>query len=156
MYVCHVDCLPAGHRTVVDVAGESVIVARDVDGTLHAYANVCRHRGAQLCDPDPDGCAAKGAIRCTYHAWTYGLDGALRATPRVDDEARPFANSRCGHATSASSTGWSSCRSPTTRRRSTTGCASMPNGCSSSTTLPFGELKVGARTAASSRPTGRS
>lgn len=85
-YACHVDSLPAGHRRVVDVAGESVIVARDVDGALHAFANVCRHRGSQLCDPEPDGCATKGAIRCPYHAWTYGLDGSLRATPRVDDE----------------------------------------------------------------------
>jgi Rieske 2Fe-2S family protein len=85
-YACHTDSLPAGHRRVVDVAGESVIVARDVDGALHAHANVCRHRGAQLCDPDPAGCADKGAIRCPYHAWTYGLDGGLRATPRVDDE----------------------------------------------------------------------
>jgi Rieske 2Fe-2S family protein len=84
-YACHVDSLPAGHRRVVDVAGESVIVARDVDGTFHAHANVCRHRGAQLCDPAGDGLADKGSIRCPYHAWTYGLDGTLRATPRVDD-----------------------------------------------------------------------
>ena len=85
-YVCHTDALPAGHRRVVDVVGESVIVSCDVDGSLHAHANVCRHRGAQLCDPAPDGCAVKGTIRCPYHAWTYGLDGSLRATPRVDDE----------------------------------------------------------------------
>lgn len=85
-YACHVDALPAGHRRVVDVAGESVIVARDVDGSLHAHANVCRHRGAQLCDDTADGEPVKGAIRCTYHAWTYGLDGELRATPRVEDE----------------------------------------------------------------------
>lgn len=85
-YVCHRDGLPAGHRRVFDVAGESVIVARDADGAYHAHANVCRHRGAQLCDPAPGGCAIKGTIRCPYHSWTYGLDGALRATPRVDDE----------------------------------------------------------------------
>ena len=30
--------------------------------------------------------STKGSIRCPYHAWTYGLDGALLATPRVDDE----------------------------------------------------------------------
>src|SRR5215207_2338914 len=84
IYACHVDSLPAGHRRVVDVAGESVIVARDVDSSLHAHANVCRHRGSQLCDPTAE--AAKGAIRCPYHAWTYALDGRLRATPRVDDQ----------------------------------------------------------------------
>jgi Rieske 2Fe-2S family protein len=30
--------------------------------------------------------ATKGSVRCRYHAWTYGLDGKLLATPRVDDE----------------------------------------------------------------------
>jgi Rieske 2Fe-2S family protein len=84
-YACHIDALPPGHRRVVDVVGESVILSRDVDGSVHAHANVCRHRGSQLCDPSPDGTAEKGAIRCPYHAWTYGLDGSLRATPRVDD-----------------------------------------------------------------------
>jgi Rieske 2Fe-2S family protein len=85
-YACHADSLPAGHRRVVDVAGESVIVARDIDGSLHAHANVCRHRGSQLCDVAAENEASKGAIRCPYHAWTYGLAGELRATPRVDDE----------------------------------------------------------------------
>jgi Rieske 2Fe-2S family protein len=85
-YACHVDGLPAGHRRVVDVAGESVIVARDRDGTLHAYANVCRHRGSRLCEPVDSGTSERGSIRCPYHSWTYGLDGALLATPRVDDD----------------------------------------------------------------------
>jgi Rieske 2Fe-2S family protein len=85
-YAFHADALPPGHRRVVDVAGESVIVTRDRDGALYAHANVCRHRGSRLCDQTDDGAAARGAIRCPYHAWTYGLDGALLATPRVDDE----------------------------------------------------------------------
>lgn len=85
MYVCHVDGLPAGTRRVFELAGESVIVTRDLDGGLHAFANVCRHRGAQLCDAAMTD-ATKGSIRCQYHSWTYGLDGALLATPRVDDE----------------------------------------------------------------------
>ena len=85
MYVCHADGLPAGTKRVFDLAGESVIVTRDADGGVHAFANVCRHRGAQLCDPAMTS-ATKGSIRCQYHAWTYGLDGALLATPRVDDD----------------------------------------------------------------------
>jgi phenylpropionate dioxygenase-like ring-hydroxylating dioxygenase large terminal subunit len=84
-YACHADSLPVRHRRVVDVAGESVIVTRDADGVLHAHANVCRHRGSRLCEAGDDGAAAPGAIRCPYHGWTYGLDGSLRATPRVDD-----------------------------------------------------------------------
>ena len=85
MYVCHVDGIPAGSKRVVDLVGESVVVTRDLDGTLFAFANVCRHRGSQLCDAamtEP----TKGSIRCQYHSWTYGLDGALLATPRVDDD----------------------------------------------------------------------
>jgi Rieske 2Fe-2S family protein len=85
MYVCHLDGIPAGTKRVFDLAGESVLLTRDVDGALHAFANVCRHRGSQLCDPAVTE-ATKGSIRCRYHAWTYGLDGALRATPRVDDD----------------------------------------------------------------------
>src|SRR5262245_6040365 len=84
-YAFHIDALPAGHRRVVDVAGERVIVMRDRDGVLHACANVCRHRGSRLCEP-VDSAAERGSIRCPYHAWTYGLDGSLLATPRVDDD----------------------------------------------------------------------
>jgi Rieske 2Fe-2S family protein len=85
MYVCHVDGIPAGTKRVFDLAGESVILTRELDGALHAFANTCRHRGAELCERTTS-CATKGSIRCRYHAWTYGLDGALLATPRVDDE----------------------------------------------------------------------
>jgi Rieske 2Fe-2S family protein len=84
MYVCHIESIPAGTRRAFDIAGEGVIVTRDRDGGVHAFANVCRHRGSELC---PIGAEAeKGNIRCGYHAWTYALDGALVATPRVDDE----------------------------------------------------------------------
>ena len=85
MYVCHVDGIPAGTRRAFDIAGESVVVTRDLDGWLHAFANVCRHRGAELCDRAMSD-ALKGSIRCRYHSWTYALDGSLVATPRVDDE----------------------------------------------------------------------
>jgi Rieske 2Fe-2S family protein len=85
MYVCHESGIPAGTKRSFDIAGESVIVARDLDGALHAFANVCRHRGAQLCDAAMAE-ATRGTIRCHYHSWTYGLDGALVATPRVDDD----------------------------------------------------------------------
>lgn len=84
-YACHADSLPPSHRRVVDVAGESVIVTRDAAGVLHAHANVCRHRGSRLCDAAEGGAPTPGAIRCPYHAWTYSLDGSLRATPRVED-----------------------------------------------------------------------
>lgn len=84
-YICHIDGLPVGTKRTFEVAGESVLVTRDRDGQVHAFANVCRHRGSELCDRTSRE-ATKGSIRCGYHAWTYGLDGTLLATPRVDDE----------------------------------------------------------------------
>ncbi len=85
MYVCHIDGLPAGTKRTFDVAGQSVIVTRAGDDRVRAFANVCRHRGAALCEPAMPN-ASRGSIRCRYHAWTYGLDGGLLATPRVDDD----------------------------------------------------------------------
>jgi Rieske 2Fe-2S family protein len=76
--------LQPGNRTVVELAGESVLITRDLDGQLHALANVCRHRGARLCDQHSD--SGQGSLMCPYHAWTYALDGRLIATPHLDDD----------------------------------------------------------------------
>jgi phenylpropionate dioxygenase-like ring-hydroxylating dioxygenase large terminal subunit len=59
-----------------------VVVTRGPDGVLRAFANVCRHRGF----PVADGAGARETLQCRYHAWTYGLDGSLRAAPRSDRE----------------------------------------------------------------------
>ena len=65
------------------VAGESIIVLRDRDGTLRAFFNVCRHRGTRLCT------AVQGqfseTIQCPYHAWTYSTDGRLIGAPHMQD-----------------------------------------------------------------------
>ena len=87
-FVGHVASIPAGASRVVDVAGEHVIVTCTRAGRFHAFANACRHRGAMLLDPiDPTVVAPEcgaASIQCPYHAWTYGLDGRLLSTPRVD------------------------------------------------------------------------
>src|SRR5262249_11250560 len=78
-----------GEYLHVDVAGERLLVVRTRDGGLRAFHDVCRHRGSRLVlDTPPDGADPgtahgrfKGAIRCPYHAWTYGLDGSLRVAP---------------------------------------------------------------------------
>jgi choline monooxygenase len=63
--------------------GIPVVVALDKDGVLRAFLNVCRHRGAKLAE----GRQTRGTIQCPYHAWTYGLDGCLRAAPRSNEDA---------------------------------------------------------------------
>lgn len=72
--------LAAGACLPVDLPGASALLTRDADGTVHAFANACRHRGTRLVDAP---CAAK-AITCPYHAWTYDLTGSLVHVPHAD------------------------------------------------------------------------
>jgi glycine betaine catabolism A len=72
-----------GDYTVLDVAGESVLLVRKRDGALAAHYNVCRHRGSRLIGEGSGRLA--GSIRCPYHAWTYQLDGSLRSAPYLDE-----------------------------------------------------------------------
>src|SRR5437773_3472196 len=71
-----------GDYFLAEVAGESLIVTKDQRSTIRAFYNVCRHRGARLCE-EQNGHAA--AIQCPYHAWTYALDGRLLGAPHMDE-----------------------------------------------------------------------
>jgi choline monooxygenase len=59
-----------------------VVVVCDEDSDLRAFVNVCRHRGSIVMD----GHGRRATLQCSYHAWTYGLDGTLKAAPRADRE----------------------------------------------------------------------
>jgi len=72
---------PGSFRTV-QVGRESVIVSRNRRGEVRAFLNVCRHRGARVCDELTTG-TVKRAFQCPYHAWTYDLDGKLVAAPNL-------------------------------------------------------------------------
>ena len=63
-----------------DLAGVPIVVVRDEDGGLRGFLNVCRHRGSLVCE----GEGKRASLQCPYHAWTYGLDGSLRAAPRSE------------------------------------------------------------------------
>src|SRR5438105_15194151 len=60
------------------IAGEPIVVVRGADGVLRAFYNVCRHHAAAVVTEEA-GCAQ--LLRCPYHGWTYGLDGALKGAP---------------------------------------------------------------------------
>lgn len=70
-----------GSYLLFELGAESLIVLRDESGGVRALHNVCRHRGSRLC-LEPAGELGR-AIRCPYHAWTYALDGTLRAAPNM-------------------------------------------------------------------------
>jgi Rieske 2Fe-2S family protein len=69
-----------------ELAGESVIVMRAPDGRVHAYHNVCRHRGSRLLE-ETSGRGLK-RILCPYHSWTYELDGRLQQAPGMANDPR--------------------------------------------------------------------
>jgi carnitine monooxygenase subunit len=76
---CHTSDIPdTGNWRALDYLGESIFVIRDDDGSVRAFANVCRHRAMRLLDGDA-GCTNK--IVCPYHAWVYELDGRLTGVP---------------------------------------------------------------------------
>jgi choline monooxygenase len=74
------DVSTPGAFVAAEVAGEPVVIVRDAAGNLRALSNVCRHRAG----PVARGAGSAKALRCGYHGWTYGLDGALLATPEWD------------------------------------------------------------------------
>ncbi len=71
-----------GQFVMTDVFDQSVIAACGRDGQVHAFHNVCQHRGNRLVEARRG--EQKGLFRCAYHSWCYGADGSLRGAPRTD------------------------------------------------------------------------
>ena len=85
----------AGDYLMQDICGQSVFVVRGRDGTLRGFHNVCRHRAHQLV-AERRG-KLKATITCPYHAWAYGLDGALKSA-RMTDRVAGFDRAQFGLA----------------------------------------------------------
>lgn len=59
---------------------QPAVIIRQRDGSVLAFANVCRHRMMLLLE----GSGSCRRVVCPYHAWTYGLDGKLVGAPHMD------------------------------------------------------------------------
>ena len=82
LFVAHESSIPEPGDFIANYMGnDPVIVVRDRAGTVGVYLNRCRHRGNKVCLYDSG--TAK-SFRCSYHGWTYGLDGSLAAVPLLD------------------------------------------------------------------------
>jgi glycine betaine catabolism A len=83
------DLAGRGEQRAVPVGAGSILLSRDDEGTLHAFANTCRHRGHELLPCG--GSAQRPSIVCPYHSWTYRLSGELKTakgfkgTPGFDE-----------------------------------------------------------------------
>lgn len=58
-----------------NIGGNNLIFNRDKKGVVHAFHNVCRHRGTTL-EVRDSGCA--NVFTCPYHGWVYDAGGTLR------------------------------------------------------------------------------
>ncbi len=81
-----------GAYLTATVGTHEVLVIRDDGGEIRAFHNVCRHRGSLLVR----GTGECAAIRCPYHGWQYGTDGALRLVPQSAEQFPDLAKSDWG------------------------------------------------------------
>ncbi len=73
------DLAEPGDFLTHDTTGVPILITRTRDGSVKAFLNVCRHRGARLEDAP---CGKARTFSCPYHNWTYDLDGKLRGMPQ--------------------------------------------------------------------------
>jgi Rieske 2Fe-2S family protein len=74
-----------GDYFTTSYCGEPLLVVRGQDLEVRTLLNVCRHRGSRVCTQE-SGHARGGLFVCPYHAWSYGLDGRLRAARHMPDD----------------------------------------------------------------------
>ncbi|SDH84415.1 aromatic ring-hydroxylating oxygenase subunit alpha [Alteribacillus bidgolensis] len=65
-----------------DLAGYSIILNKDKNGTIRAFYNMCTHRGMKLCRADKGN---KTHFTCPYHGFTFDNTGELKGVPLQKD-----------------------------------------------------------------------
>jgi phenylpropionate dioxygenase-like ring-hydroxylating dioxygenase large terminal subunit len=104
--VAHVSQIPEpGDFLNLDLLGEPLIAVRGKDGAVRVLSRVCPHRSMDIMPagfgyeghgpaearPGKGDCGHTRIFLCPYHAWTFELDGRLKACPemhRAEDFAR--------------------------------------------------------------------
>jgi phenylpropionate dioxygenase-like ring-hydroxylating dioxygenase large terminal subunit len=57
-----------------EITGKSILLVRQQDGSVRAFANACRHRATELAKGS--GRLPGGQIVCPFHGWRWNLDGS--------------------------------------------------------------------------------
>lgn len=83
LLVGHISDIPnIGDYLTFDAVGERALIIRKDGGTIAAFHNVCRHRGARLVATNRGNCPR--ALVCPFHGWSYHLDGSVRHIPKFE------------------------------------------------------------------------
>jgi phenylpropionate dioxygenase-like ring-hydroxylating dioxygenase large terminal subunit len=86
LFLTHESHIPHRGDYVTTYMGEDpVVVARQADGSVTAFLNVCSHRGMRVCRHDAGNAKA---FTCSYHGWTYDTAGRLIGVPAEADMYR--------------------------------------------------------------------
>lgn len=82
LFLCHESQLKKPGDFFESAMGrDNVLVVRQKDHSVKAFLNTCTHRGNAVCR------AEEGNVRnfmCTYHGWTFDIDGTLKGVPGYD------------------------------------------------------------------------
>ncbi len=79
LFLAHEDQLKEVGDFITTYMGEdSVVVARQKDGTISGFLNMCCHRGMKICRTD---CGKAKSFTCSYHGWGYNTTGDLVHVP---------------------------------------------------------------------------
>ena len=69
-----------GSYKVIDrLPGAGVIIVRGKDNRIRAFYDTCRHRGGSV--TGHTACGKAKMFSCTFHGWSYDLEGRLRNVP---------------------------------------------------------------------------
>ena len=75
------ELLGSGDFLTYEIAGVSVLVVRQEDGSIRAFINACAHRFARLLQEEK---GTSKRFTCPYHSWTYNIAGDLVRAPYME------------------------------------------------------------------------
>ena len=70
----------AGDVQPIFIAGKPILIIKNENEEINAFHNVCSHRCLKLVNEKKN---IGKLIRCPYHAWSYDLQGNLKAAPHI-------------------------------------------------------------------------
>jgi phenylpropionate dioxygenase-like ring-hydroxylating dioxygenase large terminal subunit len=80
IFVGHDSQIPrSGDYYTTQLGLQPVIMLRDADANVNVLMNRCAHKGARLATATHGNFGPM--MRCSYHGWTYRLDGSIRTIP---------------------------------------------------------------------------